>query len=70
MTQYDNLPVLAMRGNFFFPNIRAKVEVARDVSRNAIKYALDNGGKLFMVSQLDGVKNMPNSVADLYQTGG
>lgn len=69
MTQYDNLPVLAMRGNFFFPNIRAKVEVARDISRNAIKYALDNGGKFFMVSQLDGVKNMPNSTADLYQVG-
>ncbi len=69
MTQYDNLPVLAMRGNFFFPNIRAKVEVARDVSRNAIKYALDNGGKFFMVSQLDGVKSMPNSADDLYKVG-
>lgn len=69
MTQYDNLPVLAMRGNFFFPNIRAKVEVARDISRNAIKYALDNGGKFFMVSQLDGVKSLPNSAADLYQVG-
>lgn len=69
MTQYDNLPVLAMRGNFFFPNIRAKVEVARDISRNAIRYALDNGGKFFMVSQLDSVKNMPSSTADLYQVG-
>ena len=69
MTQYDNLPVLVMRGNFFFPNIRAKVEVARDISRNAIRYALDNGGKFFMVSQLDSVKNMPNSTADLYQVG-
>ncbi len=69
MTQYDNLPVLAMRGNFFFPNIRAKVEVARDVSRNAIKFALDNGGKFFMVSQLDGVKSMPNSADDLYKVG-
>lgn len=69
MTQYDNLPVLAMRGNFFFPNIRAKVEVARDISRNAIKYALDNGGRFLMVSQLDGVKAMPSSAADLYQVG-
>ncbi|MDE7454868.1 MAG: LON peptidase substrate-binding domain-containing protein, partial [Clostridia bacterium] len=69
MTQYDNLPVLAMRGNFFFPNIRAKVEVARDISRNAIKYALDNGGKFFMVSQLDGIKNAPNKPEDLYQVG-
>ena len=42
-----------MRGNFFFPNIRAKVEVARDISRNALKYAMENGGKFFMVSQID-----------------
>ena len=45
--QYNNIPVLAMRGNFFFPNIRAKVEVARDISRNAVKFALDNGGARF-----------------------
>ena len=64
MTRYDNLPVLAMRGNFFFPNIRAKVEVAREISRNAIKFALDNGGKFFMVSQLDGTKPSPTSPAD------
>ena len=69
MTRYDNLPVLAMRGNFFFPNIRAKVEVAREISRNAIKFALDNGGKFFMVSQLDGTKPSPTSPADMYAVG-
>ncbi|MCM1533845.1 MAG: endopeptidase La [Corallococcus sp.] len=69
MTHYDNLPVLAMRGNFFFPNIRAKVEVARDVSRNAIKFALDNGGKFFMVSQIDGVKAVPDKATDMYAVG-
>ncbi len=67
--EYSNLPVLAMRGNFFFPNIRAKVEVARDISRNAIKYALDNGGKFFMVSQIDGVKAKPSQPTDMYATG-
>ncbi len=67
--EYNNLPVLAMRGNFFFPNIRAKVEVARDISRNAIKYALDNGGKFFMVSQIDGVKAKPSQPTDMYATG-
>lgn len=67
--EYNNLPVLAMRGNFFFPNIRAKVEVARDISRNAIKYALDSGGKFFMVSQIDGVKQKPEKPADMYATG-
>jgi len=69
LTKYDNLPVLAMRGNFFFPNIKAKVEVARDISRNAIKYALDNGGKFFMVSQIEGILPVPTQPSDLYQVG-
>ena len=69
MTEYNNLPVLAMRGNFFFPNIRAKIEVARDISRNALKYALENGGKFLMVSQIDGAKAKPTSTADFYQVG-
>ena len=69
MTEYNNLPVLAMRGNFFFPNIRAKIEVAREISRNALKYALENGGKFLMVSQIDGAKAKPTSTADFYQVG-
>ena len=69
MTEFNNLPVLAMRGNFFFPNIRAKLEVARDISRNALKYALENGGRFFMVSQIDGAKARPTSTADFYQVG-
>lgn len=67
--QYNNIPVLAMRGNFFFPNIRAKVEVARDISRNAVKFALDNGGKFLMVSQISGAKASPKTSADLYTVG-
>ena len=58
-----------MRGNFFFPNIRAKIEVARDISRNALKYALENGGKFLMVSQIDPSKAKPTSTADFYQVG-
>ncbi len=69
MTQYNNLPVLAMRGNFFFPNIRAKIEVARDISRNALKYALENGGKFLMVSQIDSAKPAPSGMADFYTVG-
>ncbi len=69
MTEYNNIPVLPMRGNFFFPNIRAKVEVSRTVSRNALKYALENGGKFLMVSQIDASKANPSSVADFYTVG-
>ena len=69
MTEYNNLPVLAMRGNFFFPNIRAKVEVAREISRNALKFALENGGKFLMVSQIDGSKATPTATTDFYGVG-
>ena len=69
VTEYNKLPVLAMRGNFFFPNIRAKVEVARDISRNALKYALENGGKFLMVSQMNVSKSAPLTEADLYTVG-
>ena len=69
MTEYNNLPVLAMRGNFFFPNIRAKVEVAREISRNALKFALENGGKFLMVSQIDGSKATPTVSTDFYTVG-
>lgn len=69
MTIYNNLPVLAMRGNFFFPNIRAKVEVARNVSRNAVKFAVENGGRLFMVSQVDNAASNVQNTTDLYTVG-
>lgn len=58
-----------MRGNFFFPNIRAKVEVAREISRNALKYALENGGKFLMVSQIDGSKATPTATTDFFTVG-
>ncbi len=69
MTVYNNLPILTMRGNFFFPGIRAKVEVARTISRNAIKFALENGGRLVMVSQTDVTMATVNSVTDFYEVG-
>lgn len=69
MTSYNNLPVLAMRGNFFFPNIKAKVEVARDISRNAIKFAMENGGRFLMVSQIDPSLAEVKSQQDLYGVG-
>ena len=69
MTEYNNLPVLAMRGNFFFPNIRAKVEVAREISRNALKFALENGGRFLMVSQIDGSKPKPTVTTDFFTVG-
>ena len=69
MTNYTNLPVIAMRGNFFFPNVRAKIEVARAISVNAIRFAIENGGRFFMVSQLDPASANPRGAQDLYTVG-
>lgn len=69
MTNYTNLPVIAMRGNFFFPNVRAKIEVARTISVNAIRFAIENGGRFFMVSQLDPASSNPKGAQDLYTVG-
>ena len=69
MTNFTNLPVIAMRGNFFFPNVRAKIEVARAISVNAIRFAIENGGRFFMVSQLDPASSNPKGAQDLYTVG-
>ena len=66
---FNNLPLLAMRGNFFFPNVKAKVEVARTISRNAVKFALENGGIFFMVSQVDATQTSPKELGDVYDVG-
>lgn len=58
-----------MRGNFFFPNIKAKIEVARSVSRNAIKLAMENGGKFLMLSQTDASAAEIKEQSDLYGVG-
>lgn len=53
MSIYSNLPLVAMKDNIFLPNTKARLEVSREFSKNAIKLALENGGKLFMVGQTD-----------------
>ncbi len=69
MTNYENLPLLAMRGNIFFPHIKTKVEVAREISRNAVRFAYANGGTLLMISQRDPMLNAPSAAEDFYPTG-
>lgn len=69
MNTYEVLPLLAMRGNFFFPNVKAKVEVARTMSRNAVNFAAKNGGLMLMVSQLDPSNAAPSAQSDFFEVG-
>ena len=58
-----------MRGNFFFPNVRAKVEIAREISRNAFRFGIDHGRKIFLVSQIDPDRADVPAETDLYTVG-
>lgn len=69
MTQFNNIPILAMRGNFFFPGVRAKVEVSREISVNAINFVVKNGGLIFMTSQTNPDGSTFTGQDDIYQTG-
>ena len=69
MTEYSNMPIFAMRGNFFFPNVRAKVEIAREISRNAFRFGIDHGRKIFLVSQIDPDRADVPAETDLYKVG-
>lgn len=69
MTEYSNMPIFAMRGNFFFPNVRAKVEIAREISRNAFRFGIDHGRKIFLVSQIDPDRADIPAETDLYTVG-
>ena len=69
MTQFNNIPILAMRGNFFFPGVRAKVEVSREISVNAINFVVKNGGLIFMTSQTNPDGSTFTAQDDIYQTG-
>lgn len=69
MTEYSNMPIFAMRGNFFFPNVRAKVEIAREISRNAFRFGIDHGRKIFLVSQIDPYRADVPAETDLYTVG-
>lgn len=69
MSTYEVLPLLAMRGNFFFPDVKSKVEVSRTVSRNAVNFAAKNGGLFLMVSQVNVAQATPIAQIDLYEVG-
>lgn len=69
MTEYSNMPIFAMRGNFFFPNVRAKVEIAREISRNAFRFGIDHGRKIFLVSQIDPDRADVPAETDMYTVG-
>lgn len=69
MKKLTQLPLLALRGNIIFPHNATQLEIARVKSINTVKFALENGGKIIIASQIDGAKELPVAIDDLYTVG-
>lgn len=72
MTQTDDnalsMPVLALRGLVVFPDMTLHFDVGRQASIAALKYALSNNTKIFLVTQRDINEEEPQ-LSGLYSTG-
>ncbi|MBR2975000.1 MAG: LON peptidase substrate-binding domain-containing protein, partial [Clostridia bacterium] len=69
MKNYTNMPLLALRGNILFPHIRTQLDIVRPQSKQSAKYAYQNGGMIFLVSQTDAEKEKPFDLADFHKHG-
>lgn len=63
-----NLPVVASRGVVAFPKGTVHLEVARQISLDAIQNAIDSDKRIFVVAQKNIEKSAPK-MEDLYQVG-
>lgn len=65
---YKNIPTIALRGIVLFPGMRFHFDVGRKKSVSAVKAAMNNDQKIFLVAQKDVSVNDPET-EDLYKMG-
>lgn len=63
-----SLPIIALRGMTILPYMVIHFDVSRKKSINSVEYAMRNGQKLFLTSQIDSEVMEPER-KDVYQTG-
>ena len=63
-----NIPLLCTRGALIFPGQELTVEVGREVSVNAVNYAIRENTKVFVVSQIDLEAEHPER-SNIYEYG-
>ncbi len=63
------LPMIALKGVVVFPNTMVSIDVGRKVSVEAVEYALKNGSKIFIVSQINLMMDDGLTADDVYQIG-
>ena len=64
----ETMPALALRGITVFPNLLLHFDVGREESIHALETALNNGRKIFLVTQRDPTMEKPQQ-GDLYEVG-
>lgn len=67
-TEFNLMPMIAMRGVVGFPHTVMNIEVARDASLNSISRAMKSDRMLFLATQKDMRQENP-SPSDLYEIG-
>ena len=65
---YEAIPVVALRGIVIFPGMRFHFDVGRKQSIAAIKAAMNDTQKVFLITQKDVSVDNPN-FTDLYPMG-
>jgi ATP-dependent Lon protease len=66
--QTEHLPLLALRGLSVFPNMLINFDVERSMSTTALDAASNGDRRVFLCSQKDMTKEIPNE-RDLFKTG-
>ena len=65
---FERLPVIPLRGLVLFPNTVVTIDIARARSLGALKRAMDDDQRIFVVAQRDPLIERPE-VKDLYSVG-
>ncbi len=68
MPKFQDFPLLALRGRVVFPNTTLSFDVGRVISLTAVKYATDNGSRLFVCAQKQSEKDDITD-EDIYTAG-
>ncbi len=68
LSSYSSLPVVALRGIVVFPRMNLHFDVGRKKSIEALKSAMDNDQRVFLITQKDASVDDPK-INDIYKIG-
>lgn len=69
MSNNISLPMLALRGNILFPNIKTTLEISRNKTKQTILVASREDKRIFVCSQINRDLVAPTDIQDFYKAG-